>query len=93
MEGWKRAVVFGALGLGGVLLITGKRGLGMVAAAAGLAVLASEYPDKFEELWEEAPEYIDRGIKIFNSMSRVAEHLAEEGARRSQGAWRELTAE
>ena len=93
MEGWKRAVVFGALGVGGVLLITGKRGLGMAAAAAGLAVLASEYPEKFEELWEEAPEYLDKGIKIFNSMSRVAEHLAEEGARRGQGAWREITAQ
>ena len=93
MEGWKKAVIFGALGAGGVLLITGKRGLGMAAAAAGLAVLASEYPEKFEELWEDAPEYLDKGIKIFNSMSRVAEHLADEGARRSQGAWREITAQ
>lgn len=92
MESWKRAVVFGALGAGAVLLLTGKRGIGMVAAAAGLAVLASEYPEKFEELWEDAPEYLDRGIKIFNSMSRVAEHLAEEGARRGSGAWREITA-
>jgi len=56
-------------------------------------VLASEYPDKFEELWEDAPEYLERGIKIFNSMSRVAEHLAEEGARRGSGAWREITAQ
>jgi hypothetical protein len=93
MESWKRAVVFGALGVGAVLLLTGKRGIGMAAAAAGLAVLASEYPEKFEELWEDAPEYLDRGIKIFNSMSRVAEHLAEEGARRGQGAWREITAQ
>lgn len=92
MESWKRAVVFGALGAGAVLLLTGKRGIGMVAAAAGLAVLASEYPEKFEELWEDAPEYLDRGIKIFNSMSRVAEHLADEGARRGSGAWREITA-
>jgi hypothetical protein len=83
MTKWKQAVVFGSLGVGAFLLITGKRPAGIAAATVGLAVLATEYPEKFERIWESAPEYLYRGTQIFSSLSRIAERFAGEAAQRS----------
>jgi hypothetical protein len=93
MEGWKRAVVFGSLGAGALLLVAGRKAPGTIVAAAGLAVLASEYPEKFEALWEDAPAYIDKGVRIFSALSTIGERFAEEAARRGGNAWRDLVAE
>lgn len=81
MNSWKQALIWGSLGAGTLLVVTGRRPAGLVVAGVGLAVLASEYPEKFEELWEQAPDYLDRGAKIVASLSRMAERLAEEAPR------------
>jgi hypothetical protein len=91
MRNWKRAVVFGSLGVGTVLLVTGKRPAGIAAATVGLAILASEYPEKFETVWEHAPDYVTRGIQIFQTLSRIAERFAEQATHRGiEGAWNEV---
>jgi hypothetical protein len=77
MKSWKRGVVVGALGAGAVLLLTGKRPAGIAAATVGLAMLASEYPDKFETIWEYAPGYVSRGIQIFQTLSDIVDRFAE----------------
>jgi hypothetical protein len=90
MNNWKRAVVWGSLGTGAVLLITGKRPAGIAVATAGLALLASEYPEKFEHVWEHAPEYVSRGIQIFQTLSGIADRLADNAAQRGpSGNWPE----
>jgi hypothetical protein len=91
MKNWKRAVVFGSLGAGALLLITGKRPAGVAAATVGLAILASEYPDSFERVWEHAPDYVTRGIQIFQTLSQIAERFAEQASQRGiEGAWSEM---
>jgi hypothetical protein len=90
MQGWKKAVIFGAVGAGAVMVLTGRRPLGMAFAAAGLAVLASEYPEKFEEVWENAPEYLQKGMQIFSTLQKLGEGFAEEAEKRSVSAWREM---
>ena len=90
MQNWKKAIVVGSFGAGAVLLITGRRPLGMAFAAAGLAVLASEYPEKFEAVWENAPEYLQKGMQIFGTLQKLGEGFAEEAERRSVSAWREV---
>ena len=91
MKNWKRALVFGSLGAGALLLLTGRRPAGMAAATVGLAILASEYPEAFERVWEEAPDYVTRGIQIFQTLSGIAERLAEQASRRGiEGAWSEM---
>lgn len=85
MQNWKKAVIGGSLAAGVLLLLKGKRSLGAAAATAGLVVLASEYPDQFEEFWDNAPEYISRGAKIFSTVHRVAERFADEASRHGVG--------
>ncbi len=82
MTSWRKALVIGSLSAGALMLIKGHRPAGIVLATVGLAVLATEYPDKFERIWEEAPEYVYRGTQIFSTLSRIAERFAEEAQQR-----------
>jgi hypothetical protein len=77
MKNWKRALV-----------LTGKRPAGIAAATVGLAVLASEYPDTFERVWEHAPDYVTRGTQIFQTLTQIAERLAQQAGHRDLKGWR-----
>ena len=93
MQNWKKAVVFGSIGAGAMLILSGRRTVGMAVAAGGLAVLASEYPEKFEGIWENAPDYLHKGIEIFATLQKVGADFAEDAERRSMNAWRDLQAQ
>ena len=90
MQNWKKAVVFGGLGAGAVLFFIGKRPVGIALAAGGLAVLASEYPEKFEDIWENAPEYVGKATQIFATLSKLSERFSEEAERRSSSSLHEF---
>ncbi len=81
VQNWKKAVIAGSVAAGALLLIKGKRSLGAAATTAGLVLLASEYPDEFEHIWEHAPDYISRGSQIFQTVQRIAERFADEASR------------
>jgi hypothetical protein len=94
MPNWKKALVIGSLSAGALMLIKGRRPAGLICATVGLAVLAAEYPERFENIWESAPEYVARGTQIFTTLSRLAERFAEEAEHRGLGgALREIGAE
>ena len=90
MKNWKKAVVFGSIGAGALLILAGRRPLGMMLAGGGLAVLASEYPEHFEGFWVNAPDYLNRGREVFATLKKVGEGFAEEAERRSVNAWRDM---
>ena len=83
-------MIFGSIGAGAVLVLTGRRPVGMACAAAGLAVLASEYPEKFEAVWENAPDYLQKGMQIFSTLQKLGEGFAEKAEERSVKAWRDV---
>jgi len=94
MLNWKKALVIGSLSAGALMLIKGRRPAGLICASVGLAVLAAEYPERFETIWENAPEYVARGTQIFTTLSRLAERFGEEAERRGlSGALREMGSE
>lgn len=77
MENWKKAVIFGSVGAGALLFASGRRPAGLVLAGIGAATLASEYPDRLQQLWERAPEYMDRGNELMAAISRIAQRMAD----------------
>lgn len=94
MRSWKKALIVGSLSAGALMLIKGNKTAGVALATVGLAVLAGEYPEKFETVWENAPEYVNRATQIWSSLSRIAERFAEEAQRRGLGeAWQEASSE
>ena len=93
MQIWKKAAIFGAVGAGAALVFAGKRPLGIAFAAGGLALLASEYPEKFEGLLEDAPDYLNKGMEILATLKKVGESYLEDTERRSVNAWRDMNAQ
>jgi hypothetical protein len=93
MTNFKKAVIAGSLGAGVLLLFARRRPAAIAAATVGLAVLASEYPEKFESVWENAPEYVSRGVQIFRTLSQIAERFADQAAERSREGWHEIQEE
>ena len=87
MENWKKALIIGSVGAGAVLFFTGRRSIGAAVAAGGLAVLASEYPERFEAIWDNAPEYLQRGTQIFATLQKIGERFAEAAEERGASAW------
>jgi hypothetical protein len=83
MENWKRAVVAGATGASVIFFLNRRPTAGLIFAGVSLATLASEYPEKFAEIRERMPEYVERGTNFLDVVSRVGERLAEATERRS----------
>jgi len=90
MSNWKRALMFGSFGAGAFFLLTGRRHAGVAAATIGAAVLAAEYPEKFEQIWRNAPGYLAKGNQLVATVSQVAERISEQ---RERGRWRQAMAE
>ncbi|HET9182585.1 MAG TPA: hypothetical protein VFP59_10655 [Candidatus Angelobacter sp.] len=74
---WKKVLMYGSFAAGAVLFLTGRRPVGMAVAGVGLATLASEHPEKFEEIWQHMPEYIDKGSKFIDMAAAFLERMGE----------------
>jgi hypothetical protein len=90
MENWKVAVVSGAAGLGTALFLKRKWTAGIIVAGVGLATVASEYPEKFEEVRRQLPNYIEQGNRFLEVAARMGERLAEAAEDRSRSWYESL---
>jgi len=90
MEAWKKAVVAGSVGTSGILFAKKKWPAGVLATGVGLAVLASEYPEKFENVRNVLPDYFRSGMRLMEMISRAGEKIAQLAERGGQGVWEEI---
>jgi hypothetical protein len=90
MENWKVALIGGSAGVGTVLFLKRKWTAGIILAGVGVAALASEYPEKFEEVRRRMPDFIERGNNFLEVASRVGDRLAEAAGDRSQSWYESL---
>jgi hypothetical protein len=90
MEEWKKAVVAGALGMATVLLLKKKYPAGVLATGVGLAVLASEYPEKFEKVRRSLPDYFDRGMRVMEMAARAGKRITDAAGRSAADAWDDI---
>jgi len=84
MENWKIALIGGSAGVGTVMFLKKKWTAGIILAGVGVAALASEYPEKFEEVRRRLPDFIERGNNFLEVASRVGDRLAEVAGSQSQ---------
>lgn len=85
---WKKALIYGSFAAGAVLFLTGRRPAGLAIAGIGLATFAAEHPEKFEELWRRAPEYIEKSGKFVDLAATFLERLSQQQA----GGYRNMPA-
>jgi hypothetical protein len=75
---WKKALMYGSFAAGAVLFLSGKRPAGLAMAGVGLATLASQHPEKLEELWDRMPEYLDKGTQFVEMAADLIEQMTEQ---------------
>jgi len=90
MDGWKKAVVFGSIGAAALLFLRKRYPAGVLATGVGLAVLAAEYPEKFEKIRRTLPDYFDRGMQVMEMAGRAGKRITEAAGRSAVEAWEEL---
>jgi hypothetical protein len=90
MDGWKKAVVAGSIGAATVLFLKKKYPAGVLATGVGLAVLASEFPEKFEEVRRSLPDYFDRGMQVMEMAARAGRRITEAAGQSAYEAWEEM---
>jgi hypothetical protein len=90
MEGWKKALVATSIGAASVLFLKKKYAGGVLATGVGLAVLASEYPEKFEKVRASLPDYFDHSMRIMEMAGRAGKRITEAAGRSAYDAWEEI---
>lgn len=90
MQNWKRAVIAGSAGAAAILMLKGKRPAAVLAGGVGLAVLASEYPEKFERIREEIPSYVRQGTKFLDLAMKIGSKIEQIAESRGRRLWDEL---
>jgi hypothetical protein len=90
MDGWKKAVVLAAIGSAGILFMKKKFPAGVLATGVGLAVLASEYPEKFEKVRRALPDYFDRGMQVMEMAGQAGRRITDAAGRSAVEAWEEI---
>ncbi len=90
MESWKKAAVLVSIGAAAILFMKKRYPAGVLATGAGLALLASEYPEKFEKVRRAMPEYFDRGMQVMEMAAKAGQRITEAAGRSAVDAWEEI---
>ena len=91
MEAWKKAVVAGSVGPSAILLLKKKWPAGVLSAGVAMAVLASEYPEKFESVQRSLPRYFQSGLRLMEVVSRAGQKIAQLADEGGRGIWDEIS--
>ena len=90
MEGWKKALFVGSIGAASILFMKKKYPAGVLATGAGLALLASEYPEKFVRIREDLPSYVRQGTRFLDTVMKFGAKIGELAEKRAAQAFEEL---
>jgi hypothetical protein len=90
MDSWKKAAVLGAITGAALLFLRKRYAAGVLATGAGLAVLASEYPDKFEQVRRSLPDYFERGMQVMEMAAKAGKRITNAAGRGAGDIWDEI---
>lgn len=90
MDSWKKAVVLGSIAGAAILFMRKRYPAGVLATGVGLALLASEYPEKFEEVRRKLPDYFDRSMQVMEMAAKAGKRITEAAGRSAAEAWEEI---
>ncbi len=90
MESWKKVVIAGSVTAATVFFLKKKYPAGVLASGVALAVVAVEYPEKFEKVRKSMPEYFDRSMQVMEMAARAGKRITEAAGRSAVDAWEEI---
>ena len=90
MDSWKKALVMGSIAGAALLFMKKKYPAGVLATGVGLAVLASEYPEKFERVRRSLPDYFERGMRVMEMAGQAGRRITAAAGKSAAEAWEEI---
>lgn len=90
MDAWKKAAVLGSITGAAILFMKKRYAAGVLSTGVGLAVLASEYPQKFEQVRQALPDYFERGMQVMELAAKAGRRITEAAGRSAVDAWDEI---
>ena len=81
MASWKRVLIFGSMGAGVALYVSGRRAAGTALAGVGVGALIYENRETIANLANEVPQLLEKGGQVVQTITAVSQRLME--ARRS----------
>jgi len=69
-----------------------KNAAGVLAGGVALAMLAAEYPEKFENVRRQLPDYFDRGMHVMEMAARAGNRITAAAGQSAVDAWEEVGA-
>jgi hypothetical protein len=90
MDAWKKALVLGTISSAAILFLKKRYPAGVLATGVGLAVLAAEYPEKFEKVRKVMPEYFDRGMRVMEMAGQAGKRITDAAGRSAVEAWEDI---
>jgi hypothetical protein len=81
MASWKRLLIFGSMGAGVALYLSGRRAAGTALAGVGIGGLIYENREIVAQLASDVPQFLEKGTQVVQTITAVGERLME--ARRS----------
>ena len=90
MDNWKKAAVLGTIGAAGILFMKKKYPAAVLATGVGLALVASEYPEKFETVKRSLPDYFDRAMRVMEMAGQAGKRITDAAGRGAVDAWDEI---
>jgi hypothetical protein len=90
MEGWKKAAVLGTISAASILFMKKRYAAGVLTTGVGLALVASEYPEKFEKVHRALPDYFERGMEVMEMAANAGKRITDAAGRSAAEAWDEI---
>lgn len=90
MDSWKKAAVLGSIAAAAILFMKRRYAAGVLATGAGLAVLASEYPEKFDKVQRALPDYFERGMQVMEMASKAGKRITDAAGRSAVDVWDDI---
>jgi hypothetical protein len=91
MDSWKKALVAGSIGAATIFFLKRRFPAGVLASGVALAIVAAEYPEKFEKVRQSLPEYFDRGMRVMEMAGRAGQRITDAAGRGGgAGVWDEI---
>ena len=90
MDSWKKAVVAASVGAAMVLFLKKRICGGSAGGGVALAMLAAEYPEKFENVRRQLPDYFDRGMHVMEMAARAGKRITEAAGQSAVDMWEEM---
>jgi hypothetical protein len=91
MDSWKKALIASSVTAAAILFLKRRHAAGVLASGVALAVVAAEYPEKFERVRKSLPEYFDRGMQVMEMAARAGRRITDAAGRGAVDVWEEIS--